>query len=75
MQIETKNAKSAIFIVTTNERNQMANHKYRRDTDRAFAHAIGHLENAKQDINLCENIIRKAQEDSHKAKRKNDKNN
>ena len=51
----------------------MTNGKYRRDTDRAFAHAVEHLENAKQDICLAENIIRKAQEDSKKNKRKEDR--
>ena len=50
----------------------MSNGKYRRNTDRAFAHAMEHLENAKQDISLAENIIRKAQEDSKKTKRKSD---
>ncbi|GEM_PF-1172489 len=53
----------------------MSNGKYRRNTDRAFAHAIEHLESAKQGINLCENIIRKAQENSKKTKRKNDEKN
>lgn len=50
----------------------MTNHKHRRDTDRAFAHALEHCETAKTNISLCENIIRKAQEDSSKAKRKED---
>ena len=50
----------------------MTNRKYRRNSDRALAHALEHLNIAKTNINLCENIIRKAQEDSGEAKRKND---
>ena len=53
----------------------MTNRKYRRNSDRALAHAMEHLENAKQNISLAENIIRKAQEDSGEAKRKNDEKN
>ncbi len=53
----------------------MSNGKYRRNTDRAFAHAMEHLETAKTNIDLCENIIRMAQKNSHKAKRKNDEKN
>ena len=50
----------------------MTNHKHRRDTERALAHAMEHLETAKTNINLCENIIRKAQENSEKSKRRED---
>ena len=65
----------------------MANHKYRRDIDRAFAHALEHCESAKIsaetgnitnikiNIDLAENIIRQAQKDSKKSKRRDDKNN
>ena len=53
----------------------MSNGKYRRNDDRAYAHALEHLETAKMNIDLCKNIIRKAQENSKKTKRKNDEKN
>ncbi len=44
----------------------MSNGKYRRNDDRAYAHALEHLETAKMNIDLCKNIIRKAQENRQK---------
>lgn len=48
--------------------------KHERESDKAFAHAIEHLESAKDDISFAENIIRAAQERSKEKRRKDDKN-
>lgn len=46
----------------------------KRESERALKHAMDHLENAKQDINFAENIIKKELERSQKHKRKDDEN-
>lgn len=49
----------------------MSNDAQRKST-KAFSHAMEHLENAKQDISLAENIIKAEQERSQTSKRKED---
>ena len=44
-----------------------------RQTDKALAHVKEHLENAKQDLSLAENIIIAEQKRSEDSKRKEDR--
>ena len=48
--------------------------KKERTSERAFIHVLDHLENAKNDINFAENIIREALKHSKESVREEDKN-